>query len=180
MKKNNSSGSLKLFVKNLVLFVFVVITALVVVPVVLVWLAADFLAFSIYDFKFLGLIVGVVGASFLLNMFVYFALAGRGTPAPFDPPKRLVTNGLFRYVRNPGYIGGVLVIVGEGIFFESTVVFIYATFMWVMFHTYVVYYEEPSLKKIFGESYDEYLKITPRWIPRRPKKRSETSSSQNQ
>lgn len=170
MKKNNSDESLKLFVKNLVLFIFVVITALVVVPVVLVWLAADFLAFSIYDFKFAGLIVGAVGTIFLLNMFVYFALAGRGTPAPFDPPKRLVTNGLFRYVRNPGYIGGVLVMVGEGVFLESGIVFIYAAFMWIMFHAYVVYFEEPSLKKMFGESYDEYLKMTSRWIPRRPKK----------
>ena len=111
-----------------------------------------------------------VGAVFTLNMFVYFALAGRGTPAPFDPPKELVTRGLFRYVRNPGYIGGVLIIVGEGVLLESAVVFVFAAFMGVMFHLYVIYHEEPTLKRTFGESHEKYLKTVPRWIPRRPKK----------
>jgi steroid 5-alpha reductase family enzyme len=82
-------------------------------------------------------------------------------------PKQLITQGLFRYVRNPGYIGAVFILVGEGIFLESAVVFVFAALMWVMFHMFVVYYEEPSLKEIFGESYEEYLKTVPKWIPRR-------------
>lgn len=144
--------------------------ALIVVPLGMVWLANDLLTFSVGYFRFLGLIPIGVGVVFMLNMFIYFALACRGTPAPFDPPKKLITQGLFRYVRNPGYIGGVLILVGEGIFLESAVVFIFTSFMWVIFHLYVVYYEEPGLKEMFGESYEEYFKTVPRWIPKRPKK----------
>jgi len=162
----NSNKSLKLFVKNLVLFIFLVISVGVAVPLFLIWLANGFLTFSIGDLRFLGLIPIVVGGIFMLNMFVYFALAGRGTPAPFDPPKELVTRGLFRYVRNPGYIGGVLIIIGEGLLLESVLVFVFAALMSAMFHLYVIYHEEPTLKRMFGTAYEKYLKTAPRWIPR--------------
>jgi protein-S-isoprenylcysteine O-methyltransferase Ste14 len=164
------TGNVELFLKNLVLFVFLVVSALVIVPLGLVWLANSSMTFSFGVLKFSGLILIGVGSVFMLNMFMCFALAGKGTPAPFAPPKRLVTKGLFRYVRNPGYIGGLMILVGEGIFLESYVVFFFAIFMGAMFHIYVIYYEEPSLKKRFGDSYKEYINMVPRWLPQMTKK----------
>jgi protein-S-isoprenylcysteine O-methyltransferase Ste14 len=110
----------------------------------------------------------------LLNMFVYFAVVGGGTPAPFDPPRKLVTQGLFRYVRNPGYIGGLLIILGEGLILESVLVFVFAAFMFVLFRFFVIYYEERKLKEMFGESYEEYLNTVPRWFPRFSKEKEES------
>ena len=159
-------GNVRLFLRNLVLFVFLVVSALVVVPLVLVWLSGSLLTFSVGGLRFLGFVLIGVGVVFMLNMFVYFASVGKGTPAPFDPPKKLVTGGLFCCVRNPGYIGGVLIIVGEGVFLEAAVIFGYAVFMWIMFHLYVVFFEEPSLKEKFGKDYEKYIETVPRWIPR--------------
>jgi protein-S-isoprenylcysteine O-methyltransferase Ste14 len=164
-QENLEIVDIKLFLKNLVLFVFLVASVLVVVPLVLVWLSGGLLAFSIGGLRFLGFVLIGVGAFFMLNMFFYFASVGKGTPAPFDPPKKLVTGGLFCFVRNPGYIGGVFIIVGEGVFLEAAVIFGYAVFMWIMFHLYVVFFEEPSLKEKFGKDYEKYLETVPRWIP---------------
>jgi protein-S-isoprenylcysteine O-methyltransferase Ste14 len=165
-QKNLEIGNVRLFLRNLVLFVFLVFSALVVVPLVLVWLSEGWLTFSVGGLRVLGLVLIGVGAVFMLNMFVYFASVGKGTPAPFDPPKKLVTGGLFCYVRNPGYIGGVFIIVGEGVFLEAAVIFGYAAFMWIMFHLYVVFFEEPSLREKFGKDYEKYVETVPRWIPK--------------
>lgn len=169
IEKNKKAQNLTLFLKNLAFFIFLVLSALVVVPLELVWVANGFLSFSIVGSTYLGLLLTIFGAIFMLNMFVYFALSGKGTPAPFDPPKKLITRGLFRYVRNPGYIGGALIVLGEGFFLESAVVFVFAASLCILFHLFVVYYEEPTLKREFGESYEDYLKAVPRWIPRLPK-----------
>jgi protein-S-isoprenylcysteine O-methyltransferase Ste14 len=166
VQENLGIGDVRLSLKNLVLFVFLVFSTLVVVPLVLVWLSGGLLAFSVGGLRFLGFVLIGVGTVFMLNMFVYFASVGKGTPAPFDPPKKLVTGGLFRHVRNPGYIGGVFIIVGEGVFLEAAVVFGYAAFMWIMFHLYVVFFEERSLKEKFGKDYEKYLEAVPRWIPK--------------
>jgi protein-S-isoprenylcysteine O-methyltransferase Ste14 len=163
-----------LFLKNLVLFVLLVVSMLVVVPVGLVWLANGFLGFPLGFLRFLGFVPVGVGLFFLLNMFVYFAVVGGGTPAPFDPPRKLVTQGLFRYVRNPGYIGGLLIILGEGLILESVLVFVFAAFMFVLFRFFVIYYEERKLKEMFGESYEEYLNTVPRWFPRFSKEKEES------
>jgi protein-S-isoprenylcysteine O-methyltransferase Ste14 len=163
-----------LFLKNLVLFVLLVVSALVVVPLGLIWLANGFLEFSLGVLRFLGFVPVGVGLVFMLNMFVYFAIVGGGTPAPFDPPSKFVTQGLYRYVRNPEYIGGLLIILGEGLILESVLVFVFAAFMFAMFHFFVIYSEEPKLKEMFGKSYVEYLNTVPRWFPRFPKEKKES------
>ena len=163
-----------LFLKKLFLFILLVVSVLVVVPLGLAWLANGFLGFSLGVLKLLGFVPVGVGLVFMLNMFVYFAVVGGGAPAPFDPPRKLVTRGLFRYVRNPGYIGGLLIILGEGPIFESVLVFIFAVIMFAMFHYFVIYYEEPKLKEIFGKSYEEYLKAIPRWFPQFLKEKQES------
>jgi protein-S-isoprenylcysteine O-methyltransferase Ste14 len=89
-----------------------------------------------------------------------------GTPAPIDPPKHLVARGLYRRVRNPMYLGVLLVVVGQAMLFGSTALLGYAAFTAVCFHLVVLLYEEPSLRARFGQEYEDYLRAVPRWLPR--------------
>ena len=112
-----------------------------------------------------GLIPIAIGAAIYLRCAWDFASTGKGTPAPIDPPKRLVARGLYRYVRNPMYFGVLLALLGEAWLFGSLALVIYAAIAFTWQHLFVVFYEEPALKRKFGESYSEYLSRTPRWIP---------------
>jgi protein-S-isoprenylcysteine O-methyltransferase Ste14 len=94
-----------------------------------------------------------------------FTFAGRGTPAPIDPPKELVVQGLYRYVRNPMYVGILSILLGEALLFASWSLFGYAAVVFILFFLFVVLYEEPILMRKFGESYLQYCKNVPRWIP---------------
>jgi protein-S-isoprenylcysteine O-methyltransferase Ste14 len=96
-----------------------------------------------------------------------FAWTGRGTPAPIDPPRRLVVRGLYRYVRNPMYVGVLLVIVGEAILWRSWQTLEYAVSVYVMFFGFVLLVEEPLLRSQFGSAYSQYASEVPRWVPRR-------------
>jgi len=109
-----------------------------------------------------------VGAACLLWCFRDFVVRGRGTPAPYDPPKKLVTTGLYRFVRNPMYIALVTVLIGEALFFGARSLWIYAGFAWLAFHLRVLLFEEPRLRELFGAEYDAYRAAVPRWIPRFP------------
>ncbi|MFN8007873.1 MAG: isoprenylcysteine carboxylmethyltransferase family protein [Terriglobia bacterium] len=97
-----------------------------------------------------------------------FAQFGQGTPAVWNPPIRFVTRGLYRLVRNPMYLGIVLIISGEACFFQSTLLLLLAIFVWLLFHTFVYFYEEPTLRRKFGPSYQEYCARVSRWLPRWP------------
>lgn len=124
-------------------------------------------------------VLRIVGAQLMvLGAWVYlrcawdFAVVGRGTPAPVDPPRELIARALYRYVRNPMYLGVLAVVVGEALFFESLRLLQYAAALAAGFHLFVVLYEEPALRRQFGESYRRYLETVPRWIPRRPRESS--------
>jgi len=95
-----------------------------------------------------------------------FATKGLGTPAPIDPPRALVAQGLYRYVRNPMYVSVLLVLLGESVFFESRRLLLYAGIVWLVVHSFVLIYEEPTLRRKFGAAYDEYCRRVPRWLPR--------------
>lgn len=96
-----------------------------------------------------------------------FAARGRGIPAPLDHPKQLVVSGLYRYVRNPMYVGVLLVLLGEALFFQS-VPFLEYTLIWFAFvNVAVLVYEEPNLRRKFGDSYDRYCGSVRRWMPGR-------------
>jgi protein-S-isoprenylcysteine O-methyltransferase Ste14 len=95
-----------------------------------------------------------------------FAVNGRGTPAPIDAPKRLVAQGLYRYVRNPMYVGVVFIIVGWAILFQSRGVLMYAAIVAAGFHVFVVLVEEPILARKFGADYERYRREVRRWLPR--------------
>ncbi len=113
-----------------------------------------------------GLLCLIVGASVYFRCAWEFAVRGLGTPPPIAPTKFLVISGLHRYVRNPMYIGVALVILGEAALFRSLHLAEYAALMLLIAHTFVVFYEEPTLRRQFGAPYDEYRRTVPRWIPR--------------
>jgi protein-S-isoprenylcysteine O-methyltransferase Ste14 len=95
-----------------------------------------------------------------------FATFGRGTPAPIDAPRRLVVRGLYRYVRNPMYVGVLLVIAGWALLFRSPRVVVYGAAVALFFHLFVVAVEEPTLRGKFGRSYERYCREVGRWVPR--------------
>jgi protein-S-isoprenylcysteine O-methyltransferase Ste14 len=113
-----------------------------------------------------GLLCMVLGAAIYFRCAWEFAVRGLGTPAPIAPTKFLVVSGLHRYVRNAMYIGVMLVIWGEVTLFHSIVLAIYAAFVSVAVHLFVIFYEEPTLRREFGESYEQYRRSVPRWVPR--------------
>lgn len=108
----------------------------------------------------------IIGGIILLWSFWNFLAQGRGTPAPIDPPKELVAAGFYRYVRNPMYVGIFLILLGHFLWFKYLWLLVYLAVVFLLFHLFVTLYEEPTLKRKFGASYENYLKKVPRWIPR--------------
>ena len=107
-----------------------------------------------------------VGTPALLDSFARFALQGLGTPAPIFPTRHLVVTGLYRHVRNPMYVGVVSVIVGQGLLLGSARVLDYGVLVWLAFSLFVIGYEEPTLRRTFGDEYERFCANIPRWIPR--------------
>jgi protein-S-isoprenylcysteine O-methyltransferase Ste14 len=155
-----------LLLKSLLLFFLVILTAFVALPLGVLFFSNSFLTFEIGFYRFLGFLAIGIGLVLTLWTVLAFVSIGKGTPAPFDPPKELVTEGLFKYVRNPMYIGAVVAMCGEAVLLESFAILFLAGLMWLLFHLFVVYYEEPRLKKTFGQSYEEYICTVPRWVPK--------------
>ncbi len=99
-----------------------------------------------------------------------FAAVGRGTPGPWDAPRRVVVTGPYRWVRNPIYLAALLVVLGEAGLFLAPWLLVYAAAMAVTCHLFVIGYEEPTLRRRFGAAYLEYQRSVPRWLPRRPRR----------
>lgn len=112
-----------------------------------------------------GLLIAA-GIPMLLDSFARFALQGLGTPAPMFPTRHLVVTGLYRHVRNPMYVGVVGVILGQGLLLGNVRVLEYGALVWLIFHLFVLGYEEPTLRASFTSEYDAYRTSVPRWIPR--------------
>ena len=113
----------------------------------------------------LGLVVVVVGGALALWCIFTFVFVGKGTPAPFDPPRRLVVRGPYRYVRNPMYIGAGLALAGAALFYGSWPLVGYTALLWLITHLFVRLYEEPTLRRMFGPEYEEYCRRVKRWWP---------------
>jgi protein-S-isoprenylcysteine O-methyltransferase Ste14 len=117
--------------------------------------------------QIVGMIVGGVGTMIAFWCIFAFVFVGKGTPAPIDPPRRLVIRGPYSFVRNPMYIGAGLVLAGLAIFYESISVALYAGLFLLAAHIFVVVYEEPTLRQTFGQEYDAYCARVKRWWPAR-------------
>jgi protein-S-isoprenylcysteine O-methyltransferase Ste14 len=110
------------------------------------------------------------GLLLLLGLSVYlwcawdFAVKGLGTPAPIDAPKNLVIQGLYRYTRNPMYVGVAAMIAGQAIYRGSIAMALYLGVVVILFNLFVLFYEEPTLRRQFGEQYINYCRAVPRWF----------------
>lgn len=114
-----------------------------------------------------GTIVALAGLGVLLRCVRDFYVAGRGTLAPWDPPRGLVVVGGYRHVRNPMYIGVLGVVLGWSLAAGSPPLAAYAAVLALGFHLRTVLYEEPTLERLFGDDWRRYRDAVPRWLPRR-------------
>ena len=114
-----------------------------------------------------GAILAAAGAALAVACIVTFVVVGKGTPAPFDPPRRLVDRGPYRLVRNPMYIGGRSRARRGGALLSVASLLAYAAAFVCVTHGFVVLYEEPTLRRTFGEDYAAYCRQAGRWWPRR-------------
>jgi protein-S-isoprenylcysteine O-methyltransferase Ste14 len=113
-----------------------------------------------------GAALACAGLASLLDSFARFVFVGLGTPAPVMPPTRLVVSGQYRHVRNPMYVAVLGLVVGQGLLLGSAVLLQYAALLWLLFHLFVVLYEEPRLVSRFGAPYEVYRRNVGRWWPR--------------
>ncbi len=113
-----------------------------------------------------GIIIVAFGACVLLWCARDFFVSGKGTVAPWDPPKTLVVVGLYKFVRNPIYLGDLFLVLGWSIYFTSPLLLLYAIFLSLFFHGGVIFREEPWLESQFQEQWQIYKKNVRRWLPR--------------
>src|SRR5713101_9059091 len=115
----------------------------------------------------LGTAVMAAGGILAFACVATFVTRGEGTPAPFDPPRKFVADGPYKFVRNPMYIGGFVVLLGFGLYEQSAAILLF-TLPWLLLaHLIVILYEEPHLQATFGAPYDMYCRSVRRWLPRR-------------
>ena len=110
------------------------------------------------------------GAALYLWCVWVFAAVRRGTPGPWDAPRRFAAAGHYRWVRNPIYIAALLVVSGEAWLFLSLPLLLYAGAMAIFFHLFVIGCEERTLRRRFGDACTGYVRTVPRWIPRPPRR----------
>src|SRR6266702_1899643 len=116
--------------------------------------------------RWIGIALILAGTAILVEAFARFAWRGLGTPAPVFPTKKLVTTGLYRYVRNPMYLAVTAVIFGEGMLLGNAQLVGYGVCVWLAFFVFVLAYEEPTLRRSYGHEYVAFCAAVPRWIPR--------------
>ena len=114
-----------------------------------------------------GMAITSAGAALAAWCVLAFAVIGKGTPAPFDPPRRLVARGPYGVVRNPMYVGAVGALAGAALYFRSGALLLYAGAFFLAAHLLVTLYEEPTLARMFGAEYEAYRGRVGRWWPRR-------------
>jgi protein-S-isoprenylcysteine O-methyltransferase Ste14 len=122
--------------------------------------------FGLNLLRYAGAALIVLGGIVLLESFGRFAIQGLGTPAPLLPTRHLVVKGLYRFVRNPMYVAVLMTIAGQALLFGNLRLLAYCCIVWILFHLFVMVYEEPTLRETFGTEYEIYRANVPRWLPR--------------
>ncbi len=154
--------TLVLILKNLVFTLICPGTAAVYVPLLLSHGRTPVTPLTLA----VSLVFFAAGTAIYLWCLWHFAFFGRGTPSAIDAPKKLVVRGLYKYIRNPMYVGVLTAILGWGILYRSGTLLGYAALLWICFQLFIVFYEEAHLRKIFGSEYDEYCTRVNRWLPK--------------
>ncbi len=139
------------------------VTVLVIVPL---WVEDNWTV-RVSFHLFAGLIIIVIGLTIMALTISSFITIGKGTLAPWSPPKKLVIKGLYRYVRNPMILGVLTVLLGEALGVWSKNILVWAGEFFIINIIYFTIYEQPNLEKRFGGEYREYKKHVSMWIPRR-------------
>jgi len=156
---------LSLFFRNLF---FTILQPGIVAGIVPFWILGNRfgIAFtpSLQFYQYPAILLFVAGVFILFDCIIRFAVEGRGTLSPADPTKKLVIIGLYRFSRNPMYIGVTMIITGEALFFYSFNIFIYLLLVFSAFNLFIILFEEPRLRKDFNADYSEYFKNVRRWI----------------
>jgi protein-S-isoprenylcysteine O-methyltransferase Ste14 len=168
------TGSRKLFLMNrLFVLVRAVIYATLFIGLVLVYVPSRLLPISgiarapaVAAPQIAGLVLATLGGALALWCIVTFIFVGQGTPAPFDPPRRLVIRGPYHFVRNPMYLGACGVVAGAALYYRSLPLLAYGCALLIATHLLVVFYEEPTLTRQFGQDYEAYRQRVKRWLPR--------------
>ena len=114
--------------------------------------------------QYFGSIIFFIGLIIMIKTILQFAFEGKGTLSPADPTKKLVVKGLYKYSRNPMYIGVMAMLIGEAIFFEAGRFWFYVMFVGLAFNLFILLVEEPRLKKDFGQEYEMYRSKVRRWL----------------
>ena len=127
------------------------------------WFATSELR-SGHAFHAVGMLPLLAGLGLLLWCVREFYVAGKGTLAPWSPPKHLVASGPYRFSRNPMYVAVSLMLIGWASSFASGRLALYAVIVAVAFHLRVVLGEEPWLARTHGSAWDEYRARVPRWL----------------
>ena len=139
---------------------------LILAPLFFIWLNIQLSlpTYSFLMFRLIGIVLALFGTIFWLYSISLFHFSGKGTPVPTSPPKRLVVKGVYKYTRNPMYISVLLILLGYFIVFGQLLLLLNLSIMAIFFHLFITRYEEPTLKKKFGDNYTEYCKQVPRWL----------------
>jgi protein-S-isoprenylcysteine O-methyltransferase Ste14 len=164
MKKRLPMLNMILF-KTIIFSILVPGTVVGLVPYLLLTRVTVLFPVALGLIRYSGIIPMIIGVVLYIVSATGFVEKGKGTPAPVDPPRLLVTSGPYRFTRNPMYLGGTLILLGEAVLFESAILLAYLLFICSAFSLFVVFYEEPHLRKVFGPAYEEYCRNVPRWLP---------------
>jgi len=113
-----------------------------------------------------GLLIGSGVSLCWASVSLFSENGGGGTPAPYDPPKKLVACGVYTRVRNPMMIGVVFVLLGEALLCGSLPILVWCLIFLQSCLVLIPFWEEPDLECRFGENYLEYKRQVPRWIPK--------------
>lgn len=117
--------------------------------------------------QYAGVVVLLTGLSVVIYCVYLFGKVGRGTLSPADPTRRLVTVGVYRYSRNPMYLGVAAILIGQTLMTLSTGMVVYTLLVLALFQVYISGFEEPRLRRDFGTEYENYSALVNRWVGRK-------------
>lgn len=164
-KRINNFNLLSLFFRNLF---FIIIHPGLVVGLIPYWIVEHKLnenfSYPFQWFQFLGPLLFLIELTIMLNCIFNFAVEGRGTLSPADPTKKLVISGLYRFSGNPMYLGVIIILLGETIFFQSILLLWYMIFIFLVFNLFILLIEEPRLSKDFGKEHQKYRVRVRMWL----------------